>query len=65
MFDFKSILFYVALFIATLFANYLFNSSHSDALIDEVAGDFSTLGVSDSVPIVTYTATWCDACKNT
>jgi glutaredoxin len=64
MFDFKSILFYVALFIATLFANYLFNSSHSDALIDEVAGDFSTLGVSDSVPIVTYTATWCDACKN-
>jgi len=64
MFDLKSILFYIALFIATIFANYLFNSSHSDELIDEIAGDFSTLGVSDLVPIVTYTANWCDACKN-
>jgi glutaredoxin len=63
MFDFKSILFYISLLFTTLFANYIFNTLSSDELVDEISGDFSTLGVSDSVPIVTYTATWCDACK--
>jgi glutaredoxin 3 len=31
--------------------------------IDELSGDFTDLGISESVPILVYSASWCNACN--
>lgn len=32
--------------------------------IDELSGDFTDLGITESVPVLVYSATWCNACNN-
>jgi glutaredoxin len=63
MFSFKSILFYIGLCVATIFANKLYNMATSEEPIDELSGDFTNLGISESVPILVYSASWCNACN--
>ena len=63
MFSLKSILFYIVLFCIGIIGNHLYYTANDDTPFSELSGDFSKLGVSVSVPIVAYTASWCDACK--
>jgi glutaredoxin len=63
MFSLKSILFYVSLCIATILGNKLYYIVTEEELIDELTGDFTALGISESVPILIYSATWCNACN--
>jgi glutaredoxin len=63
MFSFKNILFYIGLFIVTIFANKLYYMATGEGPIDELSGDFTDLGISESVPILVYSASWCNACN--
>jgi glutaredoxin len=63
MLSVKNILFFIGLIVVTVLANKLYYSVTEEKLIDEMTGDFTSLGVSDSVPILVYSATWCSACN--
>jgi glutaredoxin len=63
MFSYKSILFYISLCVATIFANKLYYMATDEEPIDELSGDFTDLGISESVPILVYSASWCNACN--
>lgn len=63
MLNIKNILLYSLLFIAVFFGNYAYHNFPRDSAVLELTGDFTNLGVSDTTPIVAYTASWCNVCK--